>query len=64
MDRYGETIALDFDLTCTTRLLFYDLEKEKREAKRMAAMFGVEIEDEERDRQVGDQVTVMIEGEM
>lgn len=30
----------------------------------MAAMFGVEIEDEERDRQVGDQVTVMIEGEM
>lgn len=61
---FGETLALDFDLTCTTRLLFYDAEKEKREANRMAAMFGAEIEDEEQERRIGDRVTVHIPGEM
>jgi hypothetical protein len=27
---YPETVCLDFDLACSTRLFFYDLELEKR----------------------------------
>lgn len=43
--------------------MLFDGEKEVRDAKRMAAMWGAEVE-EDRERQVGDQVTVHIPGEM
>lgn len=57
-----ELLAYDLDNTCTARLMLYDAEKEMREAKRLAAMFGAETEDETRELKVGD--TITIPGEM
>ena len=34
---FPELVCLDFDLTCTTRLLFYDLLAEKRLANQIIA---------------------------
>lgn len=58
---HDELLAYDLDNTCTARLMLFDGEKEVRDAKRMAAMVGAEVDDHKEPR-IGD--TITISGEM